>query len=136
MLTDKQKEQLRGLNYFINESGFHPTYFDFEATLDNEGIPLYRSEQDPDADRYGVAVTLENYPESILVYYQYFIDSDSSGIDYVDLTDIPEDEHQYLITAQEHMVSNIFDALPGIEFNTKLNSRGYWRAISSVSKGV
>ncbi len=134
MLTDKQKEQLRGLNYFENESGLDPTYFDFEATLENEGIPLYRNEQDPDADRYGVTVTLEDRPANVLMYYQYFIYSDSGGIDYVDLTDIPKDEHQYLINAQEHMVENVFETLPDIEFNTKVNSKGYWRAICILEK--
>ena len=130
MLSDKQKEQLRGLNSFANESMKYPTYFDFTEILDDQGIPLFRSERDLDADRYGATVTLEDYPANILVYYQYFVDSDTSGIDYVDLADIPKDVHQYLINAHECMVDNIFDALPEIEFNTKLNSRGYWRAIA------
>ena len=129
MLTDRQKEQLRGLNYYIDDSGFRPIYFDFEAALDNEGIPGYRSEQDPDADRYGVTVTLEDYPANILVYYQYFIDSDINSIDYVDLADIPENEHPYLIAAQEEMRYNIFEALSDLYFDSKENSRGHWRAI-------
>jgi hypothetical protein len=107
-----------------------PTYFDFKEILDDQGIPLFKSEADLDADRYGVTVTLEDYPASILIYYQYFADSDVSGVDYVDLTDIPENVHRYLINAQEHMVEDIFEALPEIDFNTKLNSRGYWRAIA------
>ena len=129
MLTNKQKESLRGLNYFDNDSMDHPTYFDFQAELDNEGIPLFRSEDEEDADRYGVTVTLEDYPDSILVYYQYFIDGFESGIDYVNLGDIPAKVHQFLKNSHDKIIENIFDALSELTFDAKCNSRGDWRAI-------
>ena len=137
MLTDRQKEQLRGLNGFKNESrGITPTYFDFEEQLDDQGIPLFRSEQDIDTgDGYIVGVTLEDYPESILIYYQYFTDGYISGIEYADLADIPEEFHQYLITSQEEMRANIFGALSDLHFDSRENSRGDWRAIC-VLQGV
>lgn len=129
MLTDKQKESLRGLNYFENDSMERPIYFDFQAELDNEGIPLFRSEDEEDADRYGVTVTLEDYPENILIYYQYFIDGFETGIDYVSLSDIPAKVHQYLKNSHDHIIENIFDALSELTFDAKCNSRGDWRAI-------
>lgn len=129
MLTNKQKESLRGLNYFENESGTFPIFFDYQANLDQEGIPLFRSESEEDADRYGVTVTLEDYPGSIIIYYQYFIDGFESGINYVSLSDIPAKVHQFLKNSHDKIIENIFAALPDLAFDAKCNSRGDWRAI-------
>lgn len=86
MLTDKEKENVRGRQWFdYHMADATPEYFDFEKI---EGVFTPDNRMDWEKDWPGVKVTLADDVDDIYLYYVYFLSTHKSGIMTVDLEEI------------------------------------------------